>query len=120
MSFEIERKFLVTSTDFLHGLAGVPIVQAYLGRSDKTTIRIRIGGTAAWLTVKGRSQGITRREFEYPIALADAEVMIAELCDGPVIRKTRYAVSHAGHGWDVDVFEGENTGAGAGGSRTRA
>jgi adenylate cyclase len=110
MSFEIERKFLVVDTAFLRGARGVSIQQAYLSRAQRSTLRVRIAGHEAWITVKGRTSGITRREFEYPIPLADAERMMAELAESPLIVKTRYAIRYASHIWDVDVFEGDNKG----------
>lgn len=109
-SYEIERKFLVGDTSFLAGLQGAPIVQCYVSRTDRSTLRVRISGTQAWLTLKGRSSGIRRREFEYPIPLDEAETILAELCEGAAIRKTRYAVLYREHIWDVDVFHEDNSG----------
>jgi len=110
VTHEIERKFLVRDTRCLEGLAGERLVQAYIANTQRAVVRVRVSGKAAWLTIKGRTVGIVRREFEYPIPLADAEVMIAGLCDGPVVSKRRHLVEHGAHTWEVDVFEGANAG----------
>jgi len=110
VTHEIERKFLVRDTRCLEGLAGERLVQAYIANTQRAVVRVRVSGKAAWLTIKGRTVGIVRREFEYPIPLADAEVMIAGLCDGPVVSKQRYLVERGAHTWEVDVFDGANAG----------
>ena len=110
MKIEIERKFLVADTAFLAELQGERLVQGYIASSGRATVRVRRCGEQAWLTLKGRSVGISRNEFEYPIPLVDAECMLAELCAGPVISKTRYRVTCGDHLWEVDVFDGANTG----------
>ena len=110
MIVEIERKFLVADTAFLALLEGERLTQGYIASTDRATVRVRIAGTRAWLTLKGRTEGFSRREFEYQIPLAHAEVCIAELCAGPVIDKTRYRVAHNAHTWEVDVFHGDNEG----------
>ena len=110
MTHEIERKFLVRDPRCLEGIAGERLVQGYIANTHRAVVRVRVSGDSAWLTIKGRTVGIVRREFEYPIPLADADVMIAELCDGPVVSKQRYHVEHGGHTWEVDVFEGANAG----------
>ena len=54
--------------------------------------------------------GVTRAEFEYEIPCADAERILDNLCSGPGVEKTRYRIDHAGHVWEIDVFEGDNDG----------
>jgi len=110
MSIEIERKFLVHDTAFLSGFIGERLVQGYIANTARATVRLRIAGDRAWLTLKGRSHGISRRELEYPVPLADAELALAELCEGPLLDKTRYRVPHGPHLWEVDVFAGQNAG----------
>ncbi|MBK8994077.1 MAG: CYTH domain-containing protein [Gammaproteobacteria bacterium] len=110
MTVEIERKFLVADTGCLADLEGERLSQGYIASTGRATVRVRICGARAWLTLKGRTEGISRREFEYPIPLAHAEVCIADLCTGPVIEKTRYRVAHNSHIWEVDVFHGDNEG----------
>jgi CYTH domain-containing protein len=108
MGIEIERKFLVVG-DAWRATPAVPYAQGYLNRDKQRTVRVRVVRDEAWLTIKGVSVGATRAEFEYPIPLADARQLLA-LCDGPVIRKTRRVVEHAGARWEIDEFEGDNAG----------
>jgi len=109
MGTEIERKFLVTSEAWRDGSAGTALKQGYLNREPDRTVRIRIAGDAAFITIKGRREGIARDEFEYPIPVADAEGLLAMCLPSPVI-KTRYLVHHEGHCWEVDEFHGDNEG----------
>jgi CYTH domain-containing protein len=108
MGVEIERKFLVRSEAWRQG-AGERMVQGYLNRDKARTVRVRLAGTQAFLTVKGASVGATRAEFEYPIAAADAQALLA-LCDGPLIDKTRYRIAVGDLVWEVDEFCGDNAG----------
>ena len=108
MAVEIERKYLVMGQPWLQ-VPGVVYQQGYLNRDKTRTVRVRIAGEAAFLTIKGVNVGATRAEFEYPIPLADAEALLA-LCDGPLIEKTRYLLDHAGTRWELDVFAGDNAG----------
>jgi len=109
MATEIERKFLVSNTDFLQHLEGTEFRQGYLSHGT-ATVRVRVAGEQAFLTIKGKTQGISRSEFEYAIPKADAYDMLATLCDEPAIEKTRYLIDHAGKCWEVDVFHGVNQG----------
>ena len=108
MGVEVERKFLVQGIGWVTG-TGVLYRQGYLNRDKTRTVRVRIAGDAAFLTVKGVSVGATRAEFEYAIPQADAEGLLA-LCDGPLIEKTRHLVRVDGTLWEVDVFAGDNAG----------
>lgn len=108
MGTETERKFLVVSDGWKAGAVGIPYRQGYL--SMKPTVRVRIAGDRGYLTIKGPPRGMSRTEFEYPIPLEDATVLLDTLCQKPLIEKTRYRVLHAGQTWEVDVFEGENQG----------
>ena len=110
MGIEIERKFL-TDTNKLPPLQnGYTIKQGYIQTVDHTTVRVRIRNNEAFLTIKGKSVGASRLEFEYPIPLQDANDMLDNLCQTSVIDKTRYLVEHERHVWEVDVFEGSNKG----------
>ncbi len=109
MATEIERKFLVRDDSWRDGTAGVRIAQGYLTRDVDRTVRVRIGGEMAWLTIKGRNEGITRPEFEYEIPLEDGRELLL-LCLPGVIDKTRYPLGHAGYVWEVDEFHGDNQG----------
>jgi len=108
MGIEIERKFLVVGDDW-RAAPGVPYAQGYLNRDKQRTVRVRIVRDEAWLTIKGVSVGATRAEFEYAIPVADAEQLLA-LCDGPIVRKTRRVIEHAGAKWEIDEFQGDNAG----------
>ena len=109
MGVETERKYLVTGEDWR--LLGRPVsyAQGYLQRGSGRTVRVRLAGEEAFLTVKGPVTGITRQEFEYPIPVEDAQEMLC-LCEGPVIQKTRTKIRIGSHLWEVDEFSGENTG----------
>jgi adenylate cyclase len=110
MGSEIERKFLVRSEDWKPGAVGVLYRQGYLCRQAARTVRVRVAGGQAYLTIKGQAQGITRLEYEYPIPLADAQDLLEQLCLKPLIEKTRYRLEFGGRVWEVDEFAGENQG----------
>lgn len=105
---EIERKFLVIGTAWRQ-INPVQFSQGYLNRDPERTIRIRLAGEHAFLTVKGLTKGISRAEFEYEIPVADAGQLLT-LCQGPIIEKARHLVVHNGTRWEIDEFFGENAG----------
>lgn len=108
MGVEIERKFLVRGDGWREAAdPGTVFKQGYLCTTAERTVRVRLAGDRAWLTIKGESRGARRAEFEYAIPPADADQLLA-LCAPTVIDKTRYRVPHAGHTWEVDVFAGAN------------
>ncbi|MBK6763810.1 MAG: CYTH domain-containing protein [Micrococcales bacterium] len=110
MGVEIERKYLVVGDAWrAQVVSATRIVQGYLARGE-VTVRARIRGDRAYLTIKGRSQGIARSEFEYEIPVPDAEAMLTELAEGPVVEKTRHLIDVGGHTWELDVFAGANEG----------
>jgi adenylate cyclase len=108
MALEIERKFLVVGEGW-RSTAGVRFTQGYLCRDITRTVRVRVAGAQAWLTIKGISTGATRAEFEYSIPVADAQALLA-LCDTPLIDKTRHTLTHLGTVWEVDEFHADNAG----------
>ncbi len=110
MGVEIERKFLVCGDRWRKLAKGTEYRQGYLPSSDLTVVRIRKMGQAAVLTIKGRTTGVTRQEYEYTIPKADADEMLNTLCRQPLIEKTRYQVQHEGTLWEIDEFEGDNRG----------
>ncbi len=110
MGTEIERKFLVSGDAWKTAAApGVRIQQGYLCSDKDRTVRVRVAGDQAWLTVKGLTQGSSRPEFEYPVPIEDGRQMLA-MCERPLLEKTRHRVDHASLTWEVDVFEGDNAG----------
>lgn len=110
MALEIERKFLVTSDKWQR--LGTPqlVRQGYLSRDIERTVRVRIKGDKAYLTIKGRNKGAVRTEFEYAIPTDEAAVLLDTLALKPLIEKTRTKVAYAGKIWEVDRFFGENEG----------
>jgi adenylate cyclase len=110
MAQEIEKKFLITNEDW-RGLAeGRHYCQGYLSTQKGRTVRVRTIGEKGFLTVKGRTIGETRLEFEYEIPVKDARELLLELCHKPLIEKTRYKIPFDGFTWEVDEFAGENQG----------
>ena len=110
MPIEIERKFLVQQALLPNLPEGEQIIQGYIATVDRTTVRVRLNGERAWLTLKGKTTGISRSEFEYPIPAADARKILAELCSGGVVEKIRYRIPQDGLTWELDIFEGKNRG----------
>ena len=110
MGTEIERKFLVISDEWRGLATGVEYRQGYLSVSKERTVRVRIAGDTAFLTIKGETSGISRMEYEYPIPVEDAKVLLAELCEQPIIEKKRYTINYQGFVWEVDEFFGDNAG----------
>lgn len=109
---EIERKFLVTSTEFLsESTHSSRIVQGYLNSNPERTVRIRIKGTQGFITIKGKGNesGTTRFEWEKEIEVTEAEQLLL-LCEDGVIDKVRYEIPFGKHLYEVDVFEGDNKG----------
>lgn len=112
---EIERKFLVDTTDDAYKRLAVRacrIRQGYICRQDGKTVRVRRRDEEAFLTIKGPSEdGIGRLEFETRISLDDADALMT-LCEGGMIDKTRYIVPSPDgkHTFEVDEFYGDNEG----------
>ncbi|MBP0016469.1 MAG: CYTH domain-containing protein [Cyanobacteria bacterium SBLK] len=110
MGKEIERKFLVKGEQWRSLGTGKQYRQGYLSVAAHCTVRVRIAGDRAYLTVKGKIEGLSRPEFEYPIPVPEAEEMLSDLCDRPPIEKIRYTLSIDNLIWEVDEFGGENQG----------
>ncbi len=110
MAQEIERKFLVVGDDWKALAAPVPIRQGYLSTVKERTVRVRTLGDRGYLTIKGITVGAVRSEFEYEIPAADAHQLLDELCERPLIEKTRSAIAIDGLTWEVDAFSGVNQG----------
>ncbi|MBC8208797.1 MAG: CYTH domain-containing protein [Desulfobulbaceae bacterium] len=109
MGLEIERRFLVVDESW-QGLApGRFICQGYLSVDPERVVRIRIVEESAFLTIKGKGDGVARPEFEYPLSLDDGRELLA-LCGGLLVEKMRYRIEFGGFVWDLDVFSGANSG----------
>jgi adenylate cyclase len=71
---------------------------------------VRSDGARGWLNIKGVTVGAQRREFEYEIPLEEAEELLSDFAEAPLVEKMRYYVEAGEHVWEVDVFEGDNAG----------
>lgn len=109
MATEIERKFLLKPGRWQPAGPGRRMTQGYLSRDPDRTVRVRVVGEDAYMTVKSRRSGISRTEIEFSIPLEHARDLLP-LCHQPLIDKTRYEVLHDGMLWEVDVFHGANEG----------
>ena len=109
---EIERKFLVKSTELKGQATGCShFVQGYITSPPAKTVRVRIADDKAYLTIKGSgsASGMSRFEWEMEIPGRDALALLG-ICEGGVIEKDRYFVPFAGHTFEVDEFFGDNEG----------
>ena len=110
MPQEIERKFLVRNVDWCVPGTGIVYRQGYLCTVPERTVRVRLIRDQGFLTVKGVTVGAARAEYEYEIPAGEAAEMLDELCERPLIEKTRYRVEHHGMVWEIDKFAGDNAG----------
>ena len=113
MNTEIERKFLVTDESFRKDIVkSYNIKQGYIAHDGGNTVRIRIRDDKGFLTIKGKSAegGMSRPEWEREIPMQDALELFA-LCKKGSIEKIRHIIpAPGGRKWEVDEFEGENSG----------
>jgi adenylate cyclase len=111
MAREIERKFRVRSDAWRAEVSRSTLLrQGYLANTARASIRVRLDGEQALLSVKGMERGMSRDEYEVPLAVADAREMLERLCEGIAIEKRRHIVVHEGSKWEIDEFLGENAG----------
>jgi len=111
MATEIERKFTLKNDLWRQDVnKSQRYVQGYLAGNDRASVRIRIAGKSANINIKSATLGIFRQEYEYDIPLDDAEKMLNDLCEKPLIDKVRHIVIHAGKTWEIDEFSGDNEG----------
>lgn len=117
MGIEIERKFLLADDGWRKEVSSSqPIAQGYLvdarairEGTARASVRVRISGELAWLNIKSAEVGIARAEYEWPLARADAKVMLKTLCHG-VLEKLRHHVEVQGWVFEIDEFLGANRG----------
>ena len=107
---EIERKFLLRDETWKALAQGVTIRQGYLSSHPDRVVRVRIYGPDGFVTIKSRTVGTTRGEWEYAIPPADAQTLLDDVCEKPIIDKLRYRIPYKGMLWEVDEFRGENSG----------
>jgi len=110
MGIEIERKFLVSDDSWRENAMGILFRQGYLSAEADRTVRVRLEGDIGKLTIKGKTEGISRSEYEYEIPQQEAVELLDTLCLRPLIEKTRYRIEHDGLIWEVDQFYGANEG----------
>lgn len=115
MATEIERKFLVDQEkwkkfkDAAEFQSIEQLNQGYLSHNPEKTIRVRTSNSRAFLTIKGKTSGISRQEFEYEIPVSDAEILLSDLAES-ALRKTRYTIVCNGKQWEIDEFHDANLG----------
>ena len=110
MHIETERKFLVRDDSWKAAASeAIHMVQGYIAHDGGNTVRVRICGNKAFLTIKGPSaNGMSRLEWEKEIPVSDARDLLP-LCHGGIIDKTRYIVpEEGGLRFEVDEFHGDN------------
>ena len=110
MGVEIERKFLVTGDAWRTLGQATLLRQGYLSLDPSRTVRVRIDGERAFITIKGKSAGATRGEWEYPIPVTEAAELLDQLCQAPLVEKVRHRIASGPHTWEVDEFLGANAG----------
>jgi adenylate cyclase len=122
VALEIERKYLVdlavlkalpewrtrswlqVRQGFIHSKPNLSGAVTRVRRTDDSS-----NVKKAFLTVKAATEELmVRQEFEYAIPVADADALL-DLCES-VIEKERSLIELEGRVWEVDVFQGVNTG----------
>ncbi|MFA5903174.1 MAG: CYTH domain-containing protein [Desulfobacula sp.] len=110
MGIEIEKKFLLNGDEWRALGTPVQYRQGYLNRSKERTVRVRMAGEKGYLTIKGIGKGAKRTEYEYEIPKEDADAMLNDLVEKPVIEKNRYRIEYKKMIFEIDEFFGENQG----------
>lgn len=114
MHQEIERKFLVSHQlwkNIRHSFSGKYYRQGYISKDQERIVRIRTIETKGFLTIKSKTKGMTRTEFEYTIPIEDANFLLENLCLKPLIEKIRYTLpTNDNLFWEVDEFQGIHSG----------
>lgn len=117
MPIEIERKFLLRDDSWRDAIErSEHLVQGYLVGAAalaaglaRASVRVRLADDEAWLNIKAARLGIERAEYDYAIPPADADTLLATLCDG-VLGKRRHHVTVDGTLFEIDEFLGDNAG----------
>ena len=111
MAIEIERKFRVHTHLWEATVKpeGELYRQGYLLTDPLKTIRVRVAGSRGFITIKGRTEGASRQEFEYEIPVEDAVALLDGFAETE-LSKTRFKIPFEGKLWEVDVFLGSNAG----------
>lgn len=90
--------------------SGITYREGDLSSAAGHTIRFRIAGKQGFLTIKTKSVGISRSEFEFELPIEATQLFLETLCDQPQIQKYRHKIPYAGAIWEVDEFLAENQG----------
>lgn len=108
MTIEIERRFLLAD-DSWRETASAPVTmqQGYLSVEKERTVRVRITGHRAWLTLKGYISDVSRSEFEYEIPPEHAQTIMDTMCPFK-LEKRRYEVDFGSFTFEIDEYLGEN------------
>ncbi len=111
MPTEIEHKYLIKIEEWIkeHPHKSEKIIQAYLSTDPLKTIRVRTKGGKAYFTIKGKTKGASRLEYEYEIPFEDAQELIKNFGEN-LIEKTRHYINFENKLWEVDEFSGLNEG----------
>jgi adenylate cyclase len=111
MGIEIERKYLVNQEKWNHVVKEEKQFwrQGYLLTDANKTIRVRYNDEKGFITIKGKSVGISRLEFEYEIPKSDAIELLQNFAMS-VLTKIRYRVNYKNKLWEVDEFLEDNAG----------
>lgn len=114
---ETELRFLVKGNSWKKSGKGIEIQQRFISLLPQRTVRIRIYGSKAYLTIKGEKIDDTNIEFEWEIPKKEALEMfkMPSLFEGHIIRKKRYIIpdntiqwKHQPLTWELDEFLDEN------------
>lgn len=110
MAIEIERKYLV-HRELLPTLKdGQKMIQGYLAMQP--SIRFRIIGQDVIITVKNLQSDGSRFELETikQQASPEEQEQLMKLTLFPCIEKVRYRLPYSGLVWEIDVYQGKNSG----------
>jgi adenylate cyclase len=111
MGVEIERKFRVIDDSWREQVLQKTLLrQGYIANTARASVRVRLAGEAGWLSVKAMTRGLSRAEYEAAIPSREANEMLDQLCEGPLIEKWRHIVVYQGSEWEIDEFLGANAG----------
>ena len=104
---EIERKFLVNKEQLplLNKKKAITILQGYILNTKELTVRIRIADKKGFLTIKGKTERISREEYEYEIPYQEAFTLMKNHIKEK-IEKKRNVVFFKNKKWEIDIFSG--------------
>lgn len=110
MALEIEKKFLIHKQYLPMLNDGILFIQGYL--AEKPSVRFRIIGQEVILGIKEYYAGGTRFELETPgKEISEKEIIkLQQLAISPPVSKIRYSVEYENLIWEIDVYQGDNSG----------